>query len=591
MKKRILSLVIAFAMVVSIIPVATITVVADSPSYDVKLMTRIITDPWDMNAYPAQSNTVTIDGNTAPGEKHTVKIENINRTELGSLSLRPAGASFCGTCEGVGGLSEEDVPFACPGTDDADCGLVHGTLRAPGGNAGIFGDVIIRYTKVMINDTINALPRPVNVPLLSGYRVEAGHADAHLWNGWYNPARRLRGVERIDRNGEVSFRLPGGATIQTIEAEFEVYLYDNMLPEPQHGQEQNGVAVFLGAREALDWRTDPDFWKSPSIRINKDGEYSLDINFLDSSSPAPVDRLSSLAIMSHGSTFETGVGFRLNAREAPQEWVDNEVLIEIKEVKINNTVFANTWGQDTEFEGNKDLFVSSGNPPTAGYINAELWNGWPAGAANRYLTTSEEGPLYSIRVPVTGNGNQHQTFPDADRDTRNFALGNANLMNSGTDPNPLITSISVTFIISGINEQYCDEDGHDEIVLPCHLCDTDLCQTGCGMPEDDCACLICSECLEPWPFHLDDCPTQIEDDVVKGVISTQGKEANAPTIFCVLEILKYIVGMDNLVEPTEGEINPAALLTADSKERGTPDIFDVLEILKYIVGMTDGSTW
>ena len=60
-----------------------------------------------------------------------------------------------------------------------------------------------------------------------------------------------------------------------------------------------------------------------------------------------------------------------------------------------------------------------------------------------------------------------------------------------------------------------------------------------------------------------------------------------PTIFDVLEILKFLVGMDGVIKSGghDSRAWQAALITEESKLRGEPSIFDVLEVLKYIVGM------
>ncbi|MCL2071608.1 MAG: leucine-rich repeat domain-containing protein [Oscillospiraceae bacterium] len=56
------------------------------------------------------------------------------------------------------------------------------------------------------------------------------------------------------------------------------------------------------------------------------------------------------------------------------------------------------------------------------------------------------------------------------------------------------------------------------------------------------------------------------------------------TIFDALEILKYIAGIDNLIDACD-TARKAALITEESRVTGEPTIFDVLEILKCIVGM------
>jgi Leucine-rich repeat (LRR) protein len=63
-------------------------------------------------------------------------------------------------------------------------------------------------------------------------------------------------------------------------------------------------------------------------------------------------------------------------------------------------------------------------------------------------------------------------------------------------------------------------------------------------------------------------------------------QAGKISIFDALEILKYIVGIDNVIEKSEDALN-ASLITQRSRAKGKPAIFDALEILKHIVGITD----
>ncbi|MCL2071610.1 MAG: leucine-rich repeat domain-containing protein, partial [Oscillospiraceae bacterium] len=56
------------------------------------------------------------------------------------------------------------------------------------------------------------------------------------------------------------------------------------------------------------------------------------------------------------------------------------------------------------------------------------------------------------------------------------------------------------------------------------------------------------------------------------------------TIFDALEILKYLVGINGVIDNCDDAL-AAALITENSQTSGEPGIFDVLEILKYLVGM------
>jgi len=67
---------------------------------------------------------------------------------------------------------------------------------------------------------------------------------------------------------------------------------------------------------------------------------------------------------------------------------------------------------------------------------------------------------------------------------------------------------------------------------------------------------------------------------VKGCI----RGNDEPDIFDFIEILQYLVGMDNKIDKC-GNALYAALLTEESKATGEPTIFDAIEILTIIVGL------
>ncbi|MCL1904182.1 MAG: CotH kinase family protein [Oscillospiraceae bacterium] len=71
-----------------------------------------------------------------------------------------------------------------------------------------------------------------------------------------------------------------------------------------------------------------------------------------------------------------------------------------------------------------------------------------------------------------------------------------------------------------------------------------------------------------------------EPEYKYGVISNEGDEEGAPTIFCFIEILLYLVKM-----PSNAADNPAAILSPEGEAAGEPTIFCAIEILLYIVGL------
>ncbi|MCL2071948.1 MAG: cellulase family glycosylhydrolase [Oscillospiraceae bacterium] len=104
--------------------------------------------------------------------------------------------------------------------------------------------------------------------------------------------------------------------------------------------------------------------------------------------------------------------------------------------------------------------------------------------------------------------------------------------------------------------------------------------------ECDCDLIICSACNPNGEFAL---------GAVRGGAITDGKMT--VDIFDVLELLKFIVGMNNVMTDTDNPDKDKAMRAAVISEQGktaeAPTIFCVLEILKYIVGMdsiVDGET-
>ncbi|MCL1904246.1 MAG: hypothetical protein FWF94_07505 [Oscillospiraceae bacterium] len=76
------------------------------------------------------------------------------------------------------------------------------------------------------------------------------------------------------------------------------------------------------------------------------------------------------------------------------------------------------------------------------------------------------------------------------------------------------------------------------------------------------------------------------NSIDKGVISSEGKATGKPTIFCFIEILLDLVGLES-----KATNNSAAILSPQGKDAGKPTIFCGIEILQYLVGLTDGKEW
>ena len=63
-----------------------------------------------------------------------------------------------------------------------------------------------------------------------------------------------------------------------------------------------------------------------------------------------------------------------------------------------------------------------------------------------------------------------------------------------------------------------------------------------------------------------------------------------PAIFDLIEVLKYLIKMDNAIDNC-GNSHYAALLSPNGKSSGKPTIFCGIEILKYLIKMIDGKEW
>ena len=99
----------------------------------------------------------------------------------------------------------------------------------------------------------------------------------------------------------------------------------------------------------------------------------------------------------------------------------------------------------------------------------------------------------------------------------------------------------------------------------CYFCGRDDCRQWCKMPIKP--CFVCKICESGNPS-------------VKGCILGNAE----PGIFDFMEVLLYIVGMDNEIFKCSKKLY-AALITPESQATGKPTIFDGIEILTIIVDM------
>ncbi|MCL2072164.1 MAG: glycoside hydrolase family 11 protein [Oscillospiraceae bacterium] len=107
-------------------------------------------------------------------------------------------------------------------------------------------------------------------------------------------------------------------------------------------------------------------------------------------------------------------------------------------------------------------------------------------------------------------------------------------------------------------------------------------ETGCG----NCDRVDCELC-DPFKGEPESGKKPLALGGVRGTTNSVGEPV--VDIFDVLELLKFIVGMDNVMEasdnPNREEAMRAAIISEAGENANAPTIFCVLEILKYIVNM------
>ena len=156
----------------------------------------------------------------------------------------------------------------------------------------------------------------------------------------------------------------------------------------------------------------------------------------------------------------------------------------------------------------------------------------------------------------------------------------------------LNANCDVTYTPDGDDCGDCGECGCEVCFPPNGLCGDMYCNAcyACEEGEGDTKC---------FKFNCEFCNPENQWFAL-GSIRGEFKPDGTPDIgiFDALEILKFIVGMNNVIENgneniSSEEARRVASLGTSGRESGNPDIFCVLEVLKYIVGMNsvvDGET-
>jgi hypothetical protein len=157
---------------------------------------------WN-NHNPWTSEPLTI---TSDGTLHTLKIEDFESLQIVSLSLMSEGANFC---------------TGLPWCSRNDCGFFD-SVRLPGS----LYNTVVTFESVIANGNIPLIDEPVFAGLADeDYPFYTGvYANSELWNGWYEGHQRLTNVTvnpSVNDSGD-SFSLVTGAWIQSIEVTFSV---------------------------------------------------------------------------------------------------------------------------------------------------------------------------------------------------------------------------------------------------------------------------------------------------------------------------------------------------------------------------------
>jgi hypothetical protein len=264
-----------------------------------------------------------------------------------------------------------------------------------------FEDLLIYFNSVVINDSIHLHVTEFYDVYNAGAFVTTGwstnvfmngHVDVQLWNGFHPIHNRLTGpapfnpaVFNPGEQGAPSFGI-GSTSINKVDINFTLIHKDEI---PEKPAEENQATVELIARDAIQW----NMWRSSPVVIDKDDFYDITLNITGG-----VDRLVGLALVSAGGTFDETTGFIGKARPADRDWL-NRVFLDFETIEINGVAVSNTWG---------DYLISRGHPPTDGYIDAQLWNGfYPLGCrlqGLQTLPTSSDEPAPSFLAPGATTG-------------------------------------------------------------------------------------------------------------------------------------------------------------------------------------------
>ncbi|MCL2754291.1 MAG: hypothetical protein FWD35_01045 [Oscillospiraceae bacterium] len=554
--KRLISLFIALTMIVSMIPMVTLSVAAYEIPYEVKIAVRS-TDPDQFWLSDAISVTGT---GTYKGTVH-VNGETDSLVAVAISTTMPDGGSpfndkevewlMCVRCKGL------PTSRSCPKCDYAE-GLGDPRVHPD------WDEYVTRIEKITVNNS---------VVLQSGFLdrfkrqdepvAYIGLVHMELWNGWWLPHNKISPVDTFIGvwGEEVCFRLESGAAIETFEIEFTVF-DPSEVPQKAAATPEQGVNLYLAA-EAGDGTSMGPFSTGTATNVTGNGTFSAEISF-----PAGTKNVSRLAILSEGGDFCPVIPLHGKATPAPEAWRSNAHLI-IESIEIGGTSIGspattrwNTRVDDTSADLNSHFIAQPSTDGSfnamANYVDIPLWNG-----------------LYEPSRILREGVIMQAPFKMGDSDVVGFSL--LTLAD--------ITSLKVNFRIEGIAgttepDPVCTGNAATCKVPNCTACATTP-PPVCTGNKDTCTVTGCTACD---PGNPQSTPAFWRSSGLVTAASRARWAADNTAkadINDALQILRSIIGLQNEIADS-----PLAQAASNIKSTsGMPDISDGLQVLRSIIGL------
>jgi hypothetical protein len=693
MKKRVLSMLLAFVITVSVIPVVTVSVSAQRAPYAVEFVARegerMITgslnthyrsEPILITGEGTYKGVITFDPILADAATGELFDEPFRTRSLVGLNIQTAESGL------------ENSSFLRP-LCRVDCDGVSAPrpLRCQGptvctGERG-WNEYVIRVKSIIVNDrhriSSNMEDYFVNrawPPALRGYVIR------EFYNGWWDGNHFLQNedgsanlptevnIDTDDSSKSVTFPfLAADEYLDKMEIEFELVCKSSVA---HRAAEENSAEVQLIAREAEDFATLLRPYRGQSVTITGNGSYSATLNDIRH------DRLTGLALVSSGAVFHGGLPFRGKAQLAPESWSDATIKIDSVMLGGSNRLIAyedllvsyeeDDWSCTNPIcveENFADCRCTQPYPYAAGYIDISLWNAWHDAGQNLTAPTllSRWGDEKAIAIAdgtAIGNITVNFTVSGIPEEAQPCDCGLCSCEECGpcglcscatcgpcgtcavcTAPTECVRGCGVigctdvncmTPPCERCGTRGCDNPNCNVICERCGVlgCNNPDCMSACprGCDKIGCTdltcmvpkCLICSgelhgstcwTCLGRCHIHNDEflpcevcnpipCPRGCGEGNCRNVNCMcdcknctpcgflGGKRGfgrvtggSTATVDDAIEILKYVVGLENVIagsSPANLEARAAAAITAPGS---APKVDDAIEILKFVVGL------